>query len=103
MATFQYALLVRRRLASTTEAGWEITFHWYGPDGSTADVTEYGDTAVAHLNRLGAQGWELVTMTEDHSMDAPNELHRYHLKRLVSAPAPRPRLGRAGRMSRTGR
>ena len=24
------------------------------------DVTPYGDTALAHLNRAGDQGWELV-------------------------------------------
>ncbi|MFC7550344.1 hypothetical protein [Plantactinospora sp. GCM10030261] len=100
MVAFEYSLFVRRRLASPTEAGWEVTFAWYAPDGSMVDMTPYADTAVAHLNRLGAQGWELVTMTEDHSLDHPNELHRYHLKRMVQAPAPRPRIGRSGRMSR---
>lgn len=45
------------------------------------DVTPYGDTALAHLNRAGDQGWELVAMSEDPSLPGNNELHRYHLKR----------------------
>jgi hypothetical protein len=92
MVTWEYGLLVRRRLASSTEDGWEVSFGWYGPDGSVLDLTGYGDTAIAHLNRLGSQGWELVTMSEDHSLESPNELHRYHLKRLVPARVPRPRI-----------
>ena len=54
MAKWEYALLVRRRAARLEADGWEVTFHWYGPDGSSIDVTPYGDTALAHLNRLPA-------------------------------------------------
>jgi hypothetical protein len=91
MAQWEYALLVRRRAARLDADGWEITFHWYGPDGSSIDVTPYGDTALAHLNRVGQQSWELVTVSEDPSLEGANELHRYHLKRPVAAPLPRHR------------
>ena len=64
------------------------------------DVTPYGDTALAHLNRAGDQGWELVAMSEDPSLPGNNELHRYHLKRpKPAAPPPRQRM-RAGRPAR---
>lgn len=53
MLKWEYALLVRRRQAATTDIGWEVVFIWYGPDGSMVDVTPYGDTALAHLNRAG--------------------------------------------------
>ncbi|MEV0001090.1 hypothetical protein AB0H28_02235 [Micromonospora sp. NPDC050980] len=93
MLKWEYALLVRRRQAATTDTGWEIVFHWYGPDGSMVDVTPYGDTALAHLNRAGDQGWELVAMSEDPSLSGNAELHRYHLKRpKPAAPQPRQRM-----------
>jgi hypothetical protein len=100
--TWEYALLIRRRQARVQEAGWQLTFTWYGPDGSMLDVTPYGDTALAHLNRAGGQGWELVSVTEDGSMQGTSELHRYHMKRPVTVPAPRPRGLRAGRGGRRG-
>ena len=43
MLKWEYALLVRRRQAAATDAGWEVVFIWYGPDGSMIDVTPYGD------------------------------------------------------------
>jgi hypothetical protein len=91
MAKWEYALLVRRRAARLEADGWEVTFHWYGPDGSSIDVTPYGDTALAHLNRVGQQNWELVSVSENPSMEGTNELHRYHLKRPVAVRAPRQR------------
>ncbi|GAB3952484.1 hypothetical protein [Micromonospora vulcania] len=100
MLKWEYALLVRRRQAATTDLGWEVVFVWYGPDGSMVDVTPYGDTALAHLNRAGDQGWELVSMSEDPSLEGLSELHRYHLKRPKAAePPPRQRM----RGVRTGR
>jgi hypothetical protein len=103
MTKWQYALLIRRRAARIDADGWEITFHWYGPDGSMLDVTPFGDTALAHLNRGGDQGWELVSVSEDPSMEGINELHRYHLKRPAPVAAPRPRLGGGGRAARRPR
>jgi hypothetical protein len=100
MAKWEYALLVRRRTARLDEAGWEITFTWYGPDGSMLDVTPLGDTALAHLNHAGLQSWELVAVTEDPSMPGSSELHRYHMKRPVPAPAPRQRAFPASRARR---
>jgi hypothetical protein len=97
MAKWEYALLVRRRMARVEAAGWEVTFHWYGPDGSMLDVTPFGETALAHLNRAGDQGWELVSVSENPSMEGTSELHRYHLKRPVPVAAPRQRLGSAAR------
>jgi hypothetical protein len=106
MLRWEYALLVRRRQAATDDLGWEVTFHWYGPDGTMVDVTPYGDTALAHLNRAGDQGWELVAMSEDPSLPGNNELHRYHLKRpKAAAPPPRQRIrgaSRGGRRSIAG-
>ncbi|MFG1952270.1 hypothetical protein [Micromonospora sp. NPDC048830] len=101
MLKWEYALLVRRRQAASTDIGWEIVFIWYGPDGSMVDVTPYGDTALAHLNRAGDQGWELVAMSEDPSLPGSSELHRYHLKRPKMAVAPpRQRIRGAGRAAR---
>jgi hypothetical protein len=99
MVTWEYALLVRRRQVSVQGGGWEFTFVWYGPDGSALDMTPYGDTALAHLNRAGAQGWELVSVTEDGSPHGAVELHRYHLKRVLRPVPPRQRI-RAGRTGR---
>ncbi|MEV5817994.1 hypothetical protein ABUL04_01885 [Micromonospora harpali] len=101
MLKWEYALLVRRRQAASTDVGWELVFVWYGPDGSMVDVTPYGDTALAHLNRAGDQGWELVGMSEDPSQPGSSELHRYHLKRPKAASAPpRQRIRGAGRAAR---
>jgi hypothetical protein len=91
MAKWEYALLVRRRTARLNEAGWEITFTWYGPDGSMLDVTPVGDTALTHLNHAGLQSWELVAVTEDPSMPGTSELHRYHMKRPIPTALPRQR------------
>ncbi|MFY1688219.1 hypothetical protein [Plantactinospora sp. WMMB782] len=105
MLTWEYALLVRRRQPRLDESGWELVYTWYGPDGAVLDVSPYGDTALSHLNRAGAQGWELVSVTEDANMQGSAELHRYHLKRVLRAATPRPRLrnlGRAGRRAGTG-
>ncbi|BCL14137.1 hypothetical protein [Micromonospora sagamiensis] len=102
MLRWEYALLVRRRQAASDDIGWEITFHWYGPDGTLVDVTPYGDTALAHLNRAGDQGWELVAMSEDPSLPGNHELHRYHLKRPKAPLAPRQRVRGAGRSGRRG-
>ena len=101
MLQFEYALLVRRRQARQDDNGWELIYTWYGPDGSMLDVSAYGDTAIAHLNRAGVQGWELVSVTEDGSQAGSSELHRYHLKRVIQAAAPRQRI--RGAASRLGR
>jgi hypothetical protein len=97
MTMWEYALLIRRRAAAMEAAGWEVTFHWYGPDGSMLDVTPLGDTALTHLNNAGREGWDLVSVSEDPSMEGINELHRYHLKRPIAVPAQRQRLGAGGR------
>jgi hypothetical protein len=77
MVAWEYALLVRRR-----ETGNRLTFVWYGPDGSKRDVSALGDTAIAHLNRVGADGWELVSASEDiNNLETAREIYRYHLKR----------------------
>jgi hypothetical protein len=102
MLRWEYALLVRRRQAVSDGIGWEVTFHWYGPDGTMVDVTPYGDTALSHLNRAGDQGWELVAMSEDPSLPGNHELHRYHLKRPKTQLAPRQRVRGAGRGGRRG-
>ncbi|WP_212823340.1 hypothetical protein [Polymorphospora rubra] len=88
MITWEYALLVRRRVPRMHETGWELTYTWYGPDGQVLDVTPYGDTALAHLNRAGSQGWELASVTEDTSMQGSSELHRYHMKRSRTTGGP---------------
>ncbi|QDY10753.1 hypothetical protein FJK98_29370 [Micromonospora sp. HM134] len=100
MLRWEYALLVRRRQPTASDLSWEVVFVWYGPDGSMTDVTAYGDTALAHLNRAGDQGWELVGMSEDPSLAGHNELHRYHLKRPKAAGAPRQRIRAVGRPTR---
>ncbi|MFK3981367.1 hypothetical protein ACI2K4_13435 [Micromonospora sp. NPDC050397] len=99
MVQFEYALLVRRRQARLEDTGWELIYTWYGPDGSMLDVSAYGDTALEHLNRAGLQGWDLVAVTDDSSLEGTAELHRYHLKRVLQAAPPRQRL-RAGRLGR---
>ncbi|MFX0594715.1 hypothetical protein [Melissospora conviva] len=82
MIAWQYALLVRRREAFGQS--FRLTFTWYGPDGSRRDVTDYGETAIIHLNRVGAEGWELVSAEEDvNNLEGTTEIHRYHLKRPV--------------------
>ncbi|MGI5211855.1 hypothetical protein [Plantactinospora sp. CA-290183] len=101
MLRWEYALLVRRRQPRLDEAGWELAFTWYSPDGGVLDVSPYGDTALAHLNRAGAQGWELVSVTEDPTQGS-SELHRYHLKRPLPAAAPRPRIRGTGRRGTVG-
>jgi hypothetical protein len=76
-------LLVRRREVHGQK--WVITFAWYGPDGSRQDVSAYGDTALAHLNRAGAEGWELVSAAEDvNNLQGTTEVFRYHLKRPIN-------------------
>jgi len=97
MTKWEYALLVRRRMARVDAGGWEVTFHWYGPDGSMLDVSPFGETALAHLNRAGEQGWELVSVSENPSLEGTTELHRYHLKRSAPVAPPRARLGGGSR------
>lgn len=99
MVKWEYALLVRRRTPRMDDAGWELTFTWYGPEGSMVDVSRYGDTALAHLNRAGALGWELASVTEDETKQGSAELHRYHLKRPLPTRMPRQRVRGAGRLS----
>lgn len=80
VTTWEYALLVRRRQAMGKD--WSIIYIWYGPDGSRRDVSAFGDTAIAHLNRVGADGWELVAAEEDiNNLQGTTEVFRYHLKR----------------------
>ncbi|HEY0699372.1 MAG TPA: hypothetical protein VGD43_16355 [Micromonospora sp.] len=84
MIRWEYALLVRRRQA--IGQAWELTYFWYGPDGTRRDVSAYGETAIAHLNRVGAEGWELVSAAEDvNNLQGTTEVHRYHLKRPISS------------------
>ena len=80
MVKWEYALLVRRRVGEGRRL--EMTYIWYGPDGSRRDVSAFGDTAISHLNRVGAEGWELVSASEDiNNQESTFEVHRYHLKR----------------------
>lgn len=80
MVNWEYALLVRRR--DSDGGNWRIRFIWYSPDGSRQDVSNQGDTALAHLNRAGRTGWELVSAVEDvNNIQGTTEVHRYHLKR----------------------
>jgi len=103
MLKWEYALLVRRRQPRLDDTGWELVYTWYGPDGAVLDVSPYGDTALAHLNRAGAQGWELVSVTEDGSIQGSAELHRYHMKRTLPSTTPRPRIrNRVGRRTTSG-
>ncbi|ASW54884.1 hypothetical protein [Plantactinospora sp. KBS50] len=82
MVKWEYALIVRRRQAEGQS--WGLYYFWYGPDGSRVDVTAYGDTAIAHLNRVGADGWELVSAAEDvNNLQGTTEVFRYHLKRPI--------------------
>ncbi|SCL24219.1 hypothetical protein GA0074692_1725 [Micromonospora pallida] len=83
MVAWEYALLVRRYQGQGRS--FEVTFTWYGPDGNRRDVTPYGDTAIAHLNRVGREGWELVSAAEDvNNIQGTTEVHRYHLKRPIT-------------------
>lgn len=79
---WEYALLVRRR--ESEGRSWRITFIWYGPDGSRRELFDGGDTAIAYLNRAGADGWELVSAEEDvNNLEGTTEVHRYHMKRPI--------------------
>ena len=61
-----------------------MTFIWYGPDGSRRDISAFGNTAIGHLNRAGAEGWELVSAAEDvNNVENTVEVHRFHLKRPI--------------------
>jgi hypothetical protein len=86
MIRWEYALLVRRRQMRRATRGWEVTFAWYGPDGSMTDLSDRGDTTLEHLNGAGRLGWELASVTEEHKSSGAVEIHRYHLKRPLSAP-----------------
>ena len=55
MVAWEYALLVRRYQGQGRN--FHVSFVWYAPDGSRKDITAYGDTAIAHLNRAGREGW----------------------------------------------
>ncbi|MFJ8578057.1 hypothetical protein [Micromonospora sp. NPDC093277] len=80
MVPWEYALLVRRFQGQGRN--FTVSFVWYAPDGSRTDVTPYGDTAVAHLNRVGRDGWELVNAAEDvNNVQGSTEVFRYYLKR----------------------
>lgn len=81
MVAWEYALLVRRREIQGQR--YSLTYVWYAPDGSRRDITSYADTAIAHLNRAGREGWELVSAAEDVNNDHTIEVHRYHLKRPI--------------------
>ena len=81
MTRWEYALLVRRREVSRAAAGGSAVI-WYGPDGSRRELFDGGDTAIAYLNRAGADGWELVSAEEDvNNLEGTTEVHRYHMKR----------------------
>ncbi|MGK5676771.1 hypothetical protein ACSNOB_28525 [Micromonospora sp. URMC 106] len=83
MVAWEYALLVRRYQGQGRN--FHVSFIWYGPDGSRRDITAYGDTAIAHLNRAGREGWELVSAAEDvNNVQGSTEVHRYHLKRPIA-------------------
>ncbi|GAA4563405.1 hypothetical protein GCM10023176_07300 [Micromonospora coerulea] len=83
MVAWEYALLVRRYQGQGRN--FHVSFVWYGPDGSRTDITAYGDTAIAHLNRAGRDGWELVSAAEDvNNVQGSTEVHRYHLKRPLA-------------------
>ena len=84
MLRWEYALLVRRREASGPSE-WRMSYTWYSPDGTRQDVSALGDTAISHLNRAGARGWELVSTEEDvNNLEGTTEVHRYYLKRPIT-------------------
>jgi hypothetical protein len=79
MSAFEYALLVRRRAP-----GGDVTVTWYAPDGSVENRTGFGIKALVHLNRAGALGWELVSVTVYHHPDRSElKVDRYHFKRVI--------------------
>ncbi|WP_213453364.1 hypothetical protein [Rhizomonospora bruguierae] len=101
MTRWEYALLVRRRRLRPSTGGLEITYAWYGPDGSITELDPRVKTALAYLNEVGKLGWELASVSEERMVHEAMEIHRYHLKRplprssiprqLPRNPAPRSR------------
>lgn len=72
------------RYAPATDGGWETTVMWHGPHGSKKDLTTIDDSALTHLNNVGADGWELVAVTEEPiRADGRARSRRYHLKRTA--------------------
>jgi hypothetical protein len=81
MSTWEYAVLVWHRQPAE-QGGWEIVVSWHPPDGSDVDMTGASPSALFHLNRAGADGWELVSVTQDIFRDQGSaRTRRYHLKR----------------------
>ena len=89
MTRWEYSLLVRRRRLRPATGGWEITFAWYGPDGSVTELDNTVSTALAAMNEAGRLGWELVSVTEERMESEAMDIHRYHMKRPLSASIPR--------------
>lgn len=89
MTRWEYALLVRRRRLRPSTGGFEITFAWYGPDGTVTELDGMVPTALAFLNEVGRLGWELASVTEERMESEAMEIHRYHMKRPLPASIPR--------------
>lgn len=55
---WEYAQLYLHRDTMAPTSPWPRTRRWTGPDGAEQDLG--AETVLAALNRLGAEGWELV-------------------------------------------
>jgi hypothetical protein len=69
--------------------GKRLQIGWVGPDGRERNLPIEPDVLVP-LSELGADGWELVAVTETETRDAGGDgwsnRQWYHLKREVPEP-----------------
>jgi hypothetical protein len=88
MSSWEYALIVQDRIPAQGN-GWGRKVTWYPPSGPPEDVSSVSTSALVHLNRVGREGWELVSVTGEHHPDVTNrKTYRYHLKRALTEPRP---------------
>jgi hypothetical protein len=69
MTVWEYGRLVCALVAThdggpTTAPSHHWEARWHGPDGGDGELLPAG-TGMAGVNRAGADGWELVTTSED--------------------------------------